>query len=98
VADRYYLINLGATPQIQANRIAQIRANVPDNVRRALAHQRLHWRRSVDGQWLMAQADTDDAEHAAMLDRAWVTAGGTANQARAYLNANAAAWGDSSDV
>jgi hypothetical protein len=64
----------------------------------ALAHQRLHWRRSVDGQWLMAQADTDDAEHAAMLDRAWVTAGGTANQARAYLNANAAAWGDSSDV
>lgn len=90
MADRYYLVNVSGP----ANRWTQIvDAVAPVPGRRELPHDLLHWRTSLDNTLRIIQADTDDAEHAYLIGRAYITYLDTDPGAvRDYITANSAAW------
>ncbi len=71
--NRYYLVDLGAVLANRKIRLNQVEAGLPANARRVLANQLLHYAVSLDGELLLAQAETNDTEHAWILARGWIT-------------------------
>ncbi len=97
MTSRYYVANVSGAASRWTNIVD---ATQPVPGRRALPHQLLHWRVSLDGSMRLIQAETNDAEHAYLVSLAWVTYLGAYDDMTAqadtavhtYLAANAAAW------
>ncbi len=97
MTSRYYVANVSGAASRWANIVD---ATQPVPGRRALPHQLLHWRVSLDGSMRLIQAETNDAEHAYLVSLAWVTYLGAHDDVTAqadtavhtYIAANAAAW------
>ncbi len=88
--NRYYVANVGNQP----TRWADIVTRSPSiEGRRALPHDLLHWRVSLDGTQHLFQVETNDVEHAYLIGRAYITYLDTDPGAvRDYITANSAAW------
>ncbi len=90
MANRYYVANVGNQPTRWTDIVTRA---PPIPGRRALPHDLLHWRVSLDSTQYLFQAETDTTEHAYLIGRAYITYLDTDPGAvQAYITANSAAW------
>ncbi len=88
--NRYYVMDLANQPSRWTYIVTR---SPPIPGRRELPPDLLHWRVSVDGTRHLFQAETNDAEHAYLIGRNYITYLDTDPGAvRAYITANSAAW------
>ena len=93
MAIRYYLIDLGSTPGNRQSRLTQIRNIITDGGGgRVLPHQLFNYRTSLDGRYLLGDAEVSAEEDASLGALGFVTYIGDVEAARAYLAANLAMW------
>lgn len=89
---RYFLVDLGANQGQRQSRINALRNILTDGGPRVLPHQVLNYRTSLDGRYLLGDAEVTEVEHASLVALGYVTDLGTAEEARAYLLANLSLW------
>ncbi|MDQ3540461.1 MAG: hypothetical protein M3440_07210 [Chloroflexota bacterium] len=90
MANRYYVADLSNQPSRWTDIVNR---SPPVPGRRELPHDLIHWRVSVDGTQHLLQVETNDAEHAYLSSRAYITYLDTdPGVVHAYITTNSAAW------